>query len=123
MVSLVQRIFAFQFFKKDFIYLLLERNINVREIYQSAASHMPPPRDLAHNSGMCPDWELNQRPLDSQAGTQSTEPHQTGLHFKFDNCCQRFSPPSLYQYTFLSTVFERASHLSQILSISLFAFI
>ena len=39
---------------------------------------MPPTRDLA-NSGMCPDWELNQQPFGSQAGTQSTEPHQPGL--------------------------------------------
>ena len=32
--------------------------------------------DLAHNPGMCPDWESNWRPFVSQAGTQSTEPHQ-----------------------------------------------
>ena len=35
-----------------------------------------PTRDLACNTGMCPDWELNQRPFGSQAGTQYTEPHQ-----------------------------------------------
>ena len=30
------------------------------EIYQSDASHTPPPTgDLAHNPGMCPDWEPN----------------------------------------------------------------
>ena len=23
-------------------------------------SHMPPTGDLAHNPGMCPDWESNQ---------------------------------------------------------------
>ena len=27
---------------------------------------------------MCPDWESNWRPFGSQAGTQSTEPHQPG---------------------------------------------
>ena len=27
------------------------------------ASHTSPTRDLACNPGMCPDWELNQRPL------------------------------------------------------------
>ena len=32
--------------------------------------------DLVHNPGMCPDRELNQQPFGSQAGTQSTEPHQ-----------------------------------------------
>ena len=35
-----------------------------------------PTGDLAHNPGMYPDWELNKRPFGSQAGTQSTEPHQ-----------------------------------------------
>ena len=34
--------------------------------------------DLAHNPGMCPDWELNQRPSGLQAGAQPTEPHQPG---------------------------------------------
>ena len=29
--------------------------------------------------GMCPEWELNQGPFGSQAGAQSTEPHQPGL--------------------------------------------
>ena len=28
--------------------------------------------------GMYPVWELNQQPFGSQAGTQSTEPHQPG---------------------------------------------
>ena len=28
---------------------------------------------------MWPDWESNWRPLGSQSGTQSTEPHQPGL--------------------------------------------
>ena len=27
---------------------------------------------------MCPDWESNLQPFGSQAGTQSTEPHQPG---------------------------------------------
>ena len=38
------------------------------------ASHLLPTEDLVCNSGMCPDWELNQQPFPSQAGTQSTEP-------------------------------------------------
>ena len=37
---------------------------------------MLPTGNLAHNPGMCPDWELNQQPFGLQAGTQSTEPHQ-----------------------------------------------
>ena len=40
---------------------------------------MPPTGDLAHNPGMCPDWESNQWPFGTQAGAQSTEPHQPGL--------------------------------------------
>ena len=50
-----------------------ERNINQLPL------GTPPTEDLAHNPGMCPDWESNQRSFDSQAGTQSTEPHQPGL--------------------------------------------
>ena len=34
--------------------------------------------DLTHNPGMWPDWELNWQLIGSQAGTQSTEPHQPG---------------------------------------------
>ena len=41
-------------------------------------SHAPPTGDLAHNPGMCSDWESNQRPFGSQASAQSTESHQPG---------------------------------------------
>ena len=41
-------------------------------------SHTPT-GDLAHNSGMCPDWELNCQSFGSKADTQSTEPHQPGV--------------------------------------------
>ena len=64
-----------------FIYLFLERgegrekererNIN--------ASHVSPAGDLACNPDMFPDWESNWGPFGSQAGVQSTEPHQLGL--------------------------------------------
>ena len=43
------------------------------------ASHASSTGDLACNPGMYPDWESNQRPFGSQAGTQSTEPYQPGL--------------------------------------------
>ena len=59
-------------FFKDFIYLFLgrgegkekerERNINVW-----LPLMCPPTGDLAHNPGMCPDWELNRWPFGSQA--------------------------------------------------------
>ena len=78
-------IFRVCFFKKDFIYLFLERgegrekererNINV----WLPLTH-PQLGDLACNPGICPDWESNWRPLGFQAGTQSTEPHQPGLN-------------------------------------------
>ena len=42
------------------------------------ASHIPCTEDLAHHPDMCPDSELNQQPFGSQAGTQSTEPHEPG---------------------------------------------
>ena len=47
------------------------------------ASHTLPTGGLTHNPGMCPDWELNQRPFGSQAGTQSSESHQPGLYVYF----------------------------------------
>ena len=50
------------------------------------ASHTPPTGDLARNPGMCPDWGLNLQPFGSQAGTQSTEPHQPGPS-DFLQCC------------------------------------
>ena len=50
--------------KKDFIYLFLERGregeVRERNIHVwLPLAPTPPPRDLAHNPGMCPDWELN----------------------------------------------------------------
>ena len=43
------------------------------------ASHMAPTGDMAHNPGICPDWESNWRPFGSKAHAQSTELHQPGL--------------------------------------------
>ena len=40
---------------------------------------MPPTGDLTCKPDTSPDWESNQWPFDSQAGTQSTKPHQPGL--------------------------------------------
>ena len=50
------------------------------EKHQSVVSSCTPPHwDLAQIPGMCWYWESNQWPCGSQAGTQSTEPHQPGL--------------------------------------------
>ena len=56
-----------------------EKHQCVREKHLSVASHTG---DLAHNPGMCPERESNQRPFDSQAGTQSTEPYHLGLNLE-----------------------------------------
>ena len=65
---------------KKNIYLFLERGREGKEGQKQCvvASHMPPTGGLAHNPGMCPEWESNRGPSGSQAGTQSTEPHQPG---------------------------------------------
>ena len=71
------------------LYLVLERgegkekdregNIDVPETLQSVSSRRAPAGDLACNPGMCPHWVLNRWPFGLQAGTQCTEPHQSGL--------------------------------------------
>ena len=48
------------------------------------AFRVPPAGDLVCNSGMCPDWESNQRPFGSQSQAQSTELHQPGKHLYFE---------------------------------------
>ena len=41
---------------------------------------------LAHQPGMCPDWEVNWGLFGLQSGAQSTEPHQPGLlHYFYIN--------------------------------------
>ena len=42
------------------------------------ASHAPPTGDLAHNPGMCPDWESIRGPFGSQDPIQSTELQEPG---------------------------------------------
>ena len=76
------------FFKR--FYLFLERGKDGErkgEKHQCVgAPHTPPTGDLARNPGTCPDWESNWRSFGSQAGTQSTEPHQPGLlHYFYIN--------------------------------------
>ena len=49
------------------------------EEHQLVSSRTPSSGNLAHNPGMCPDWESNWQHLGLQARTQSTEVHQPGL--------------------------------------------
>ena len=58
----------------------------------------------AYNLGMCPDWDWNQRPFGSQAGAQSTEPHQPWLDLGFYNFYIIFSGFTVSFYTFLLTI-------------------
>ena len=68
------------FKKRFYIFIFRERGREQERVgkkhQRMVASHVPPTGDLACNPGMCPDWESNQRPFGSQAGTQSIEPHQ-----------------------------------------------
>ena len=45
-------------------------------------SHAPT-RDLAHNPGMCPDWELNWRPLICRPVLNPLSPTSWGSFFTF----------------------------------------
>ena len=68
-------------FLKYFIYSFLDRGERREKIVIVwLPLTCPTPRNLAHNPGMCPDWELNQRPFGSQVSVQSTEPHQLRLY-------------------------------------------
>ena len=58
------------FFKKRFYLLLKEGREKERE--RNIGVWWGPDPQPRH----CPDWELNQQPFSSQAGTESTEPHQ-----------------------------------------------
>ena len=70
------------FVLKDFIYLFFRERgregARGRERSMCGCPSCAPNWGLAHNPGMCPDWELNQQPFGLQASTQSTELHQPG---------------------------------------------
>ena len=75
------------FFKRCYLFTFREKGREGErkgEKHQCVVASLAPlNEDLACNTEMCPDWELNQRPFGSQAGTQSTEPHQPGLSMDF----------------------------------------
>ena len=96
------------FFKKRFYLSILGRGREGErergKHHCVVASHVPLVGDLACNPGMCPDWELNRWPFGSQAGTQSTEPHQPGqMYFFFETMflCQLRNNKLMYFFLFL----------------------
>ena len=68
---------------------------------------------------MCPNWESNQQPLGSQAGTQSTEPHQQGpkslfkMKLEFPDTQPKASPPNI-NTKYLNLIFLDPIHLFSI---------
>ena len=80
--------FNFDFKNKLFIFREREKE-GEREgekhqrVVVSHTALTPTTGDLAHNPGMCPDWESNLWTFGSQANTQSTEPHQPGVSLTF----------------------------------------
>ena len=62
----------FNFFKRFYLFIFRQRGMEGEregEKHQSVvASHAPHTGNLACIPGMCPDWELNQRPFGSQDG-------------------------------------------------------
>ena len=69
--------------KLKILFIFRERGREGEKHQCVVASHVPPTGDLAHNPGMCPDWESNWQLFDSQASTQSTELDQPGLFVIF----------------------------------------
>ena len=91
--ALQSSFFLFFFFLRFYLFNFRKRErerVRVGEKQQCVfASRMLPMGDLAHNPGMCPNWESNQQPSGSQASTRSTEPHQPGhpfLEYVFKIC-------------------------------------
>ena len=83
-------------FLNDFIYLFFRERgregEREREKHQCVvASHTTPIVDLAHNPGMCPDWESNQQPFGSQACVPSTELHKPEWSNDFQQVCKDHS--------------------------------
>ena len=66
LVTFLNNVLLFLFFK--ILFICIERGREGeregKKKHQCVvASHMPQTGDLAHNPGMCPEWELSQRPF------------------------------------------------------------
>ena len=73
----------FFFFFKIYLFIFRQRGREGEKPQCLVASRTPPTGDLAHNPGLCPDWESNQQPFGLQAIAQSIEPHQPGQKLIF----------------------------------------
>ena len=85
------KIFIF-FFKRFYLFIFRERGREGKRGGEKqqcvvASHHHPHPRGQAHNPGMCPDWESNQRPFGLQAYAQSTKLYQPGGKICFLSVC------------------------------------
>ena len=98
-------LYSVLFFLKIFIYLFLEIG-EEREKERERNSNVwlpltqPPLGTWPATQACALDWELNPPPFGSQAGTQSTEPHQSRLNPSF---CKYFSFDTfknLFQFSF-----------------------
>ena len=73
------------------------------------ASCAPPTGDLAHNPGMCPDWELNLQPFGPQDDAQPTKSHWPGplytINIEQNLACRR-KPTTNHQHSFPSISFK-----------------
>ena len=80
-------LFFLRFYLFIYLFIYLEREREGErdgEKRQCVVAYcMPPPEDLAHNPGICPDWESNPPPFASQACAWSTELHKPGLQLGF----------------------------------------
>ena len=80
-LSNIYKLWYFTFFLRFYLFLEKGEGKEGEKCQCVVASRAPPTGDLAHNPGMCPDWESNRRPFGLEAGTQSTESHQPGLWY------------------------------------------
>ena len=58
-VGCMFRVLILGFFKKIFLDKVMEGEREGEKHPSVVASHTPPTEDLAHNPGICPDWESN----------------------------------------------------------------
>ena len=73
----------FHFFLRFYLFIFIERGREEgeRNINVWLSVTCPPLETWPANQACALDWELNLQPFGSQAGIQSTEPHEPGIFF------------------------------------------